>query len=245
VDTDDVKARQALLEGWTADQHRSHLPPGSPSRTRRGMRMAVRYYLVGHSQRLADRVFDRGLGTSGGMTEPEHEHPDRVQYVPSGWHILPRALRFTGVSDRDVFVDFGCGKGRVLHQAAKRPFRRVVGVEVSPVLAEMARHTLAARSRRHRCRNVEIVVCDVADYRIPDDLTIGYLYHPFTQDTFRAVLAAIVDSIERRPRRVRLIYYLPVLKDEILATERFRLLTEQQSKLLDSPWAQVAILESL
>src|SRR4029450_218589 len=105
-----------------------------------------------------------GLDTSGHAREPEHHHSDRVLYVPSAWHVLPRALRYLGVSDRDTFVDFGCGKGRVVHQAARRPFRRVIGVEISPHLAEIARTNLAARRHEHRCRNVEIVVSDVAEY---------------------------------------------------------------------------------
>ena len=78
-------------------------------------------------------------------------------------------LRYLGVSDRDVFVEFGCGKGRVVHQAARRPFRRVVGVEISPVLAEAARSGLAARSHQHRCRDVEImsVAGEVRRFRPP------------------------------------------------------------------------------
>ena len=127
-------------------------------------------------------------------------------YAPSAWYVLPRALRYLGVSDRDVFVEFGCGKGRVVHQAARRPFRRVVGVEISPVLAEAARSGLAARRHQHRCRDVEIVVADVTAFRVPDDLTVGYFYYPFTGQTFESVLRGIVESIDRNPRRVRLIF---------------------------------------
>ena len=160
-------------------------------------------------ERFASRVLDRGLDTSGPAREPEHDHPDRLHYVPSPWHVLPRALRYLGVSDRDVFVEFGCGKGRVVHQAARWPFRRVVGVEISPVLAEAARSGLAARRHQHRCRDVEIVVADVTAFRVPDDLTIGYFYHPFRGETFESVLRGIVESIDRNPRRVRLIFVLP------------------------------------
>src|SRR5215217_2593442 len=69
------------------------------------------------SHPVVDRVLDRGLHTSGNATEPEHEHPDRQVYAPSPWNVLPRALRHLGVSDEDTFVDFGCGKGRIVHQA--------------------------------------------------------------------------------------------------------------------------------
>ena len=119
--------------------------------------------------------------------------------MPSAWHMLPQALRYTGVSDSDTFVDFGCGKGRVVHQAARRPFRRVIGVEISPVLAEIARTNLAARRHQHRCRNVEIVVSDVMEFRVPDDLTIGYLFHPFRGETFeRSFMALLTRSTATR-----------------------------------------------
>jgi SAM-dependent methyltransferase len=182
--------------------------------------------------------------------EPEHDHPDRLAYAPSPWYVLPRALRYLGVSDRDVFVEFGCGKGRVVHQAARRPFRRVVGVEISPVLAEAARIGLAARSHQHRCRDVEIVVADVTAFRVPDDLTIGYFYYPFTGQTFESVLRGIVESIDRNPRRVRLIFAFPTkeARSQILATGRFRLLKEQCSRLLETapsrPCFPVVIFES-
>src|SRR5215211_3685131 len=63
--------------------------------------------------RLANRILDRGLNTSGDSDQPEHARPGRQRYVPSAWHVLPRALHYLGVSDRDTFVEFGCGKGRV------------------------------------------------------------------------------------------------------------------------------------
>ena len=167
-----------------------------------------------------------------------------MAYAPSAWHVLPRALYYLGVSGSDTFVDFGCGKGRVVHQAARWPFRRVIGVEISPVLAELARATLAARRHRYRCKDVQIVVSDVTLFRVPDDLTIGYFFHPFTGETFDAALREIVRSIDRHPRRVRLIYVYPVLGARILATERFRLVKWQRGGLRDRRLFRAAIFES-
>jgi SAM-dependent methyltransferase len=243
---DDAAARRASLEGWAAEQQRRMDPPPArvPSRPRLPLLRVQRLFL-GRARRFADRVLERGLDTSGSAAEPEHDHPDRTTYVPSAWHVLPRALHYLGVSDRDTFVDFGCGKGRVVHQAARRPFRRVIGVEISPVLAEIARTNLAARRHQHRCRNVEIVVSDAAEFRVPDDLTIGYLFHSFKNETLDAVLLGIIDSIDRHPRRVRLIYVLPVNASQVLATGRFRLLKEQRSRLFDTYGTfRAAIFES-
>jgi SAM-dependent methyltransferase len=224
--SEDAAARRAGLERWAEEQQRKLGQAPAPVRLRtrlvaplgRGLLIADRVL-----DRVADRLLGRGLDTSGNVFVPEHEHPDRVRYLPSAWHVLPRALRYVGVSESDTFIDFGCGKGRVVHQAAKRPFRRVIGVEISPDLAEIARTGLDARRHQHKCRNVEIVVSDVAKYRVPDDLTIGYFFRPFKGETLDAVLRGIVDSIDRQPRRVRLIYVWPTnsVRSMILATEIF------------------------
>jgi SAM-dependent methyltransferase len=240
----DPDARREWLRSWAAEQQRVHKRAKTPSRVRRtASKMRLRF--VSKSRRLADPLLDRGLDTSGSAVQPEHDHPDRLSYVPSAWHMLPRALRYVGVSERDTFVEFGCGKGRVVHQAAKWPFRRVIGVEISPVLAETARATLAGRSHQHRCGSVEIVVADAAKYQVPDDLTIAYLFHPFGDETLDAVLRAIIDSIDRHPRSVRLIYGFPKGAEQVLETGRFRLLKEQWSRLLDTPMTRVAIFESI
>jgi SAM-dependent methyltransferase len=253
---DDLAARREWLQNWAAEQEQriGQTRGRVPLRTRlvgAAKRLAGSLQrLAGSLERSVSRVLDRGLNTAGSAYEPEHKHPERLYYLPSPWHVLPRALNYLGVSDRDVFVEFGCGKGRVVHQAARRPFRRVVGVEISPVLAEVARRGLVARRHQHRCRDVEIVVADVTAFRVPDDLTVGYFYHPFTGETFESVLRRIIESIDRNPRRVRLIYALPTeqTRSQILATGRFRLLKEQRSRLLDSPDfrapSQAAIFES-
>ena len=252
----DPAARREWLERWAAEQERriEHRPAPFPRGARqraeriRGAFARWQWQLVSASRRFAlplfRRVLDRGLNTSGDSHQPEHDHPDRRHYVASGWHVLPRALHYLGVSDRDTFVEFGCGKGRVVHQAARRPFRRVIGVEISPVLAEIARAGLAARRHQHRCRDVEIVVSDVMEFRVPDDLTVGYFFDPFSNEAFEAVLRGIVDSIDRAPRRVRLIYVHPRLGSRVLATGRFRLLKEQRGGLRDARVYRAAIFES-
>ena len=234
---DDSAGRREWLERWVAEQ--GLVDPRPPARLTRWGKLASavrnRRRMARAIQWLGDRVLGRGLDTAKIVREPVHEHPDRVGYVASPWHVLPRALHYLGVSDRDTFVEFGCGKGRVVHQAARRPFRRVIGVEISPALAEIARANLAARSHQHRCRDVEIVVSDATQFQVPDDLTIAYLYNPFSYETLDTVLGGIVRSIDRNPRRVQLIYVAaPQDGSPVLATGRFRLLKEQRSRFLDA-----------
>lgn len=135
---------------------------------------------------------------------------ERMHYRATGWLILRLVLPRRQVSDRDVFVDFGSGMGRVVLQAAMMyPFRRVVGVEISESLTEFARANLARNRSRLRCIDVSLVDADVLDFDIPDDMTVAFLYNPFVGETFRTVLNRLIESVDRNPRALRIVYGNP------------------------------------
>jgi hypothetical protein len=193
----------------------------------------VRRQLRWASSRFAEAIFWSGLDTSKVQLEFDHFHPDRVTYQPSGWRYLRRGLRKRDVSSRDVFVDFGAGKGRVLCQAARYPFSRVIGVEISPALVDVARKNVDSNRRRFGATVVELVNADAVDFEIPDDVTVAYLYHPFAGKTFEAVIDRLVESIDRKPRRLTIIYACPGLENYILATGRFQLKRTSRGGLSD------------
>ena len=68
------------------------------------------------------------------------------------------------ISQRDAFMDVGCGKGRMVCVAAQYPFARVVGVEISPELSTVARANVARNQRKFRSPMVEVVTADVRVY---------------------------------------------------------------------------------
>ena len=135
--------------------------------------------------------------------------------------LAPRASGLWITRD-DVLVDFGSGMGRAVYVAARRyRFGRVVGVELSQAFNDVALENLRRRRQKLRCPNVEIVTGDATTYVVPDDMTYAYLYNPFVSDVFAAVLANIVASLDRRPRRVTICYANPLMDNMILATGRF------------------------
>jgi SAM-dependent methyltransferase len=156
------------------------------------------------------------------LSELGLEHPDRQSYIPSAWWVLRWLLPVSDVNADDVLVEFGCGKGRIVLDAARRyQFSRVVGVELSPELSDVAR-SLVSSSGRLRCPDVRIETADATQFEIPDDVTFAYMFNPFTGDVFQSVLDNIVASLERAPRRLRLIYVNPICHDQVIATNRFR-----------------------
>jgi hypothetical protein len=181
---------------------------------RAGRRRLARLRYEGGLQSTADWVTFEKLGL---------ENPDHVSYEPSGWVFLRRALQGRRITGADVFVDIGSGKGRVVWQAARYPFGRVVGVEISKRLNDFARRNIESNLHRLKCKNVELVNCDATDYELPDDVSYVYMYNPFTGHTFARVLDGIVASLDRRPRSLTLIYAHPVAADAVESTGRFRL----------------------
>jgi SAM-dependent methyltransferase len=151
-------------------------------------------------------------------------HEDYVGYVPSPWWILQWLLPRSEVHPGDVFVEYGCGKGRVVLAAARQyKFARVIGVEISEELSATARALVLSKRRRLRSQYVDIVTSDAAAFEVPDDMTHAYLFHPFRGRTFQEVCANIIASLDRAPRTLRLFYVNPEEHDVLTATGRFRL----------------------
>jgi SAM-dependent methyltransferase len=144
-------------------------------------------------------------------------------YEPSGWRSLKRALKGVEYGPEDSFIDIGCGKGRVVAQAARLPFSRVLGVEVSEELAAEARAQAASLGRHRRCGLVEIVVADSTVWPIPPDVTVIYFYNPLSGAPMQAFLDRVIDSVRETPRELTLLYVHPQNEDDVIARPDFEL----------------------
>lgn len=173
-----------------------------------------------------DLLFERRYGVrTAGQIEPGELGltGNSCGYRPAGWLSLRRILPRREVTDHDVFVDLGSGMGRVVLQAASYPFGKVIGVEISEALHNIARDNIQRNRQRLRCPDVELVHADVLEYELPEDVTVVFLYNPFQGEVFDTVVDRLFQSIERHPRRVRIIYVNPVEEQSLLMTGRIRL----------------------
>lgn len=171
------------------------------------------------------QLVDRALGVRTAYVEPTGllgaDDPDQTLVKPSGWLTLYRAFRWLDVRPNDVMVDFGSGAGRAVLVASLFPFRRVVGVERQASLYELAMDNLA--HFRPRCQAPVLFICgDAREYRLPDDVTVVFFYNPFGGETFRKVMAGVLASVDRAPRRLRVIYINPKEHAYLVGTGRCR-----------------------
>jgi 16S rRNA G966 N2-methylase RsmD len=150
----------------------------------------------------------------------------RGYYVAASWRTLRRTLSRKEITRDDVFVDFGSGMGRMVLEAARFPFGRVVGIELSEQLHEIARDNVRRTRQRLRCTNIELRQTDVLEYEMPDDITVVFFNNPFLGPVFQAVVDGLVASLDRNPRQIKIIYYNPVEERMILGTGRAELVRE-------------------
>lgn len=161
--------------------------------------------------------FDRAWGTDTGRPVDVGSYRDVSPYQAKGAHryqTLSRAAIAETFASVDIdfhgfiFVDYGCGKGRVLLVAAEFPFTTIIGVELSPSLAKMARRNIslspAARSRGVLCH------CESAvNFVPPVGDSVYYFYDPFDAGIMDKVNATIARIHAPLSHRVYAVYFNP------------------------------------
>jgi SAM-dependent methyltransferase len=153
--------------------------------------------------------------------ESEHKK-DATWYQPTQAKPLRDILRKLNLPKEGVFVDLGSGKGRVLLIAAQFRFKKVVGVEFSPELCEIASHNVRVFTQRtHITVRIDIVESDVANYPIEPDHLVFFMNNPFQEGVMNRVLANLRTSVTEFPRKIWLIYHNPRLSEVVANSDLF------------------------
>lgn len=115
------------------------------------------------------------------------------------------------IPNGSVFVDFGCGKGRVLLIASAFGFKELRGVEFSPELCEIAQNNCSVYKDKTKGKaEFRIIESDVVDYIIKDDENVFFMFNPFDAVVLSKVIKNIITSLTRQPRKILIIYHNPV-----------------------------------
>lgn len=165
-------------------------------------------------------AFDRLFGVSTTADTAFSVEGDNNPYDGSQWLPVRRALRKLNPGPQDVFVDLGSGKGRVLLIAGRLPYGRVIGVDLDEELDRCAKENIRKAAGRLRTKEVTSVTANVLEWSVPDDLSVVFMFNPFIGEIFRGAMERILDSYDRRPRDLRIIYYFPAEHDWLVSTGR-------------------------
>ena len=119
------------------------------------------------------------------------------------------------MTSEDVLLDVGCGKGVVLCAALAYPFGRMIGVEMSRELCQVAQRNVRRMNKTNV--SVDVLNVDAAHYVVPSDVTVVYLFNPLVDDLFDDFLDRLMQSLQARPRLVRIVYRKPSDHDAVIA----------------------------
>ena len=167
-------------------------------------------------------VFDAHYGVeTGGVIPATHlDVSQRIWIHSFGYQgVVPDELEALWPSldidyPKTVFIDFGAGKGRALMLAAKRPFKGVIGVEITPELCVTAKANLKVfEGHNDCCAPAEVLCSDASSYELPSDPLVLFLYNPFGTPVMEQVTANLSGSLRSYPRRAVVIYIRPELAE--------------------------------
>jgi SAM-dependent methyltransferase len=114
---------------------------------------------------------------------------------------LPIIFRMVRISKKDVIVDVGCGKGRVINFLLSRGYRnKMIGLELDKEIAARTAKQL------HKYKNVSIISGNALQ-NIPKDGTIFYFYNPFSRDVVIKFEELLTRMFPNYP--IKIIYYNP------------------------------------
>lgn len=131
-------------------------------------------------------------------------------------------LNRIGVNPREyLFVDLGCGKGRVLLVAAQRPFRKIVGVDISTDLVAIARRNIDRfRPSSEYVRAITVESTDVRKFVMPPGNLLIHMQHSF-DPAISATVFARLTTIQHEPPRWVVVAYLTYTHSVPAVTEMF------------------------
>jgi SAM-dependent methyltransferase len=151
-----------------------------------------------------------GIRTTGYIPSCELTDDEQcIGYQPISYGCLDSAFRYVRPTRGDVFLDYGCGKGRAVVVAARHPFRRVIGVEQSEALSTLARENIAHARRKLRCPEVAVVTSDATQFVVPPAVNVVLFFNPFVGEVLAQVQARLRSSLEESPRALTILYLYP------------------------------------
>ncbi len=157
--------------------------------------LAVRDGLVRHPFDLEFGVRTSGLVAGRYLVSGQRNDRHATAYyavAPSVFRSILvrwRRCRPQAPLDAFTFVDLGAGMGRAMLLAAEFPFRAVIGVELHPFLARIARKNLALWRAAKRARAPMRLVCgDATEFPLPVGPCVVFLFNPFGAPVLRRLL---------------------------------------------------------
>ena len=142
---------------------------------------------------------------TGGRDETSADawhHP----YEPTDYRVLERLAQSGMISEEDVVLDYGCGKGRVDFFLSHQTRAKTIGIEYDNHIFEEA---LENGKTVHSTVKPQFVLANAETYEVPEAVNRCYFFNPFSVEILHKVMARILESYYENPREIFLFFYYP------------------------------------
>lgn len=208
--------------------------------------LANQYYaVIGWLMRTRDlfyglpgKIFDarHGVDTESKIALPDLDlpctaRPEAVGYQPTKIAVFLATINKLPAGDLEkfAFVDFGCGKGRCLLLATRFPFERIVGVDLSARLCDIAASNAAAYKSGRFLSRISLQTCHAQNAELPRRPTVYFFYNPFGFGTMSDVLNRIAESLNAAGAAAYAIYVNP-LHERLFADAGFTAIAKGRTR---------------
>lgn len=160
---------------------------------------------------MNEREKDRLLGIQTlGIRELEEQNHNRYEATP--YVALDMLAKEYKINKTDKLVDFGCGRGRTMFYIHHHFHIPVTGIEADDKTFDEA---LANKtSYRYDAEHIEAPIYFeyglAENYEVNKSDTLFYFFNPFSLTIFKKIVANILDSVKKEPRKVEIIFYYPL-----------------------------------
>lgn len=136
----------------------------------------------------------------GNMTS-SHKYMGANDVYHTKYSVLPIIFKLVPIKEKDVLVDVGCGKGRIINYwLSKKLKNKIIGLELDK---NVAYHTAQQFAKK---KNVTIIQGNALD-NIPEDGTLFYFYNPFSEEVVEKFEAKLSQMFPKKT--IKIIYYNP------------------------------------
>lgn len=207
-------------------------------------RIIAKFSRTPGSHHIGHHEFDRRFGTETATAIPrwrirDVSSPNRLHatnYVPSREDDVLMLFQNLPIDPREfTCIDFGSGKGKVLLLAAEFGFRKIIGIEFSPSLHATAKANIERyKAVSNRDCEIECVCQDAAEFPIPIENLVIFLFGPFHEPVFQQVVDKLRHSLKTQERPIYVINFGSPLAQAIRKVEFLKPLPGRAGKWIYS-----------
>lgn len=153
-----------------------------------------------------ETTWDKILQIQTKGRDDENADEYRYPYEPTPYSVLERLADSGLFGERDVVLDYGCGKGRVSFFLSWRTKAKNIGIEYDDRIYGSA---LENQRRASAKAKADFVLTGAEEYKVPPEVNRYYFFNPFSVEILNKVMARIIESYYEDPRELFLFFYYP------------------------------------